>query len=115
MAAMMAAVSATWSAWTARSAGTGWRKSTARSTRTAGAACVAGAAGAVGEGRREDALQLGGLIAGQLAAGHFAGNQAVDLRLEIAGSGVGAAALELLGLPLCSEELMSFSAEDSAL
>jgi hypothetical protein len=33
---------------------------------------------AVGEGRLEDALQLGGLIAGQLAARHFTGNQIGD-------------------------------------
>ena len=113
MAAMMAAVSATWSAWTARSAGTGWRKSTARSTRTAGAACVAGAAGAVGEGRREDALQLGSLIAGQLAA-----DTSPAIRLSIFDFRSPGVALlppvELLGLSLCNDELMSFSAEDSA-
>ena len=33
----------------------------------------------------EDALQLGRLVAGQLAAGNFAIYEVVDLRLEIAG------------------------------
>jgi hypothetical protein len=33
----------------------------------------------------EDALQLGRLVAGQLAAGNFAIHEVVDLRLEIAG------------------------------
>ena len=46
-----------------------------------------GATGAIGERCLEDPLQFGGLIAGQLAAGHFAGNQVVDLRLQIAGRG----------------------------
>ena len=71
-------------------------------------------AGTVGERRLEDALQFGGLIAGQLAAGYFAGNQVVDLRLQIAGREVVPLA-DALALPLCSEELMSVSAEDSAL
>ena len=42
-------------------------------------------AGAVGERRLEDALQFGGLIAGQLAAGNFAGDQVVDLRFQVVG------------------------------
>ena len=46
------------------------------------------AAGTVGEGGLEDALQFGGLIAGQLAAGNFAGDKVVDLRFEIGGRGV---------------------------
>ena len=91
MAAMMAVMRAAGATWSAGPPGPRWRKATARSTRTAGAGRVAGAAGAVGERRLEDALQLGGLIAGQLAAGHFAGNQGVDLRLQVAGRGIGAA------------------------
>src|SRR5258708_15393529 len=55
--------------------------------RATGATWTAGATGAIGERCLEDALQFGGLIAGQLAAGHFAGNQVVDLRLQIAGRG----------------------------
>ena len=61
---------------------------------TAGAAWPpTGAAGTVGERRLEDALQFGGLVAGQLAAGDFAADQIVDLRLEIVGRGSGAAGL----------------------
>ena len=39
----------------------------------------------IGERCAEDALQFGGLRAGQFAARYFAGNQGVDLRLQIAG------------------------------
>src|SRR5205823_14779309 len=59
-------------------------------TRTTRAAL---ATGTVGKGRLEDALQLGGLVAGQLAAGHFAGDQIVDLRLQVVGRRSGAAGL----------------------
>src|SRR3954454_939083 len=52
-----------------------------------GAACATGIAGTVGERGLEDALQLGGLVAGQFAAGNFAVDEIVDLRLEIAGRG----------------------------
>jgi len=46
---------------------------TACSTRTAGTRSIAvGAAGTVGEGGLEDALQFGGLVAGQLARGDLA-------------------------------------------
>jgi hypothetical protein len=88
MAAVMAMVSA------ARAAGT----TGGRSTRTAGsagragkcgrsgsirgAAARSGAAGTVGEGILEYALQLGGLIGGQLAARYFALDQ---VGLDIAG------------------------------
>ena len=43
-----------------------------------------------GECVLEDALQFGGLLGGQLAARNFAGDQAVDLRLDVAGSGMAA-------------------------
>ena len=52
-------------------------------TGTTGRAAATG--GAIGERRLEHALQLGGLVAGQLAAGNFAIYEVVDLRLEIAG------------------------------
>src|ERR1700681_4107473 len=60
-----------------------WR-TTVAAVRTAGATRTTGA---IGERCLEDALQFGGLVAGQLAAGHFASNQVVDLRLQIAGRG----------------------------
>src|SRR3954469_34941 len=41
-----------------------------------------GTTGAVGEGGLENVLQFGGLVAGQFAAGHFPGDQIVDLRFE---------------------------------
>src|ERR1700733_14618122 len=88
--AAMGAAGATWSARPTRSTGTRRSNATTCRTRTAGA-WVPGAAGAIGEGCREHTLQLGGLIAGQLAAGHFAGNQGVDLRLQVAGRSLGAA------------------------
>ena len=88
---MMAAMDAGGATWSALSAGTRWRNASTCRTRTA-STWVVRAARAVGEGCRENALQLGGLIAGQLAAGHFAGNQAVDLRLQVAGCGNGSAA-----------------------
>src|ERR1700723_2204191 len=97
MVAMMATVStagATWSArltWSTRSAGTRGSNAATGRTRTGRAGRVPCAAGAVGEGCRENTLQLGGLIAGQLAAGDFAGDQGVDLRLQVAGRGTAAA------------------------
>ena len=51
----------------------------AGTTGAVGPSWSTGASGALGERLLEDALQLGGLIAGQLAAGHFVRNQAVDL------------------------------------
>ena len=48
---------------------------------TAGRRCT----GTVGERRAEDALQFGGLRAGQFSVRYFAGNEGVDLRLQIAG------------------------------
>src|SRR6185437_3103559 len=77
---------------TARTAGsTGRRRpergERGRSVRRTGAAGAAGAVGTAGECVLKDALQLGGLLCGQLAARNFAGNQAVDLRLDVAGSG----------------------------
>ena len=68
-------------------------------------------AGAAGECGLEHTLQFGGLIAGQLAAGHLTRDQVVDLRLEAVGR-FGAAGLVLARL-LCSEEAISVSAEDS--
>jgi hypothetical protein len=58
-----------------------------RATVTTGAAGT----GPMRERRLEDALQFAGLIAGQLAAGHFAIDEVVDLRLEIARRGPRAA------------------------
>src|SRR4051812_43481843 len=43
---------------------------------------AAGPAGTIGESVLEDILQFGGLVAGQLPAGHFAGDQAVDFRFH---------------------------------
>src|SRR5882757_8107051 len=54
----------------------------ARTTRAIGTA-----AGAVGESGLEDALQFGGLIAGQLAAGDLALDQIVDLGFQVIGRG----------------------------
>ena len=49
---------------------------------------AAGTTRTVGERGLEDALQLGRLVAGQLAAGDFAVDQVVDLRFEIGGRGL---------------------------
>src|SRR6267154_348228 len=46
---------------------------------------TASPAGTVGERGLEHALQFGGLVAGQLAAGDFALDQVVNLGLQIAG------------------------------
>src|SRR5882672_8275449 len=62
-------------------------------SRTAGTARSAGPTGAIGEGGLEDALQFGGLVAGQLAAGDFAVDQVVDFGLQIIRRRSGAAGL----------------------
>src|ERR1700761_5108236 len=85
-AAMMAVMHA------ARAAGSAGRRRSRRgerrrTIRCAGATGAAGAIGTAGECVLEHALQLGGLLCGQLAARNFTGNQAVDLRLDVAGSG----------------------------
>jgi hypothetical protein len=56
-------------------------------------------------------------LRGQLAARNFTGNQAIDLRLDVAGALEGCALepVEPSAPPPCSEELMSLKAEDSAL
>ena len=69
-------------------------RSLTRATDSRRGICAAGigrAAGAVGERGLEDPLQFGGLGAGELAAGHLARNQVVDLRLQIAGRRICAA------------------------
>jgi len=93
------------------------RRSGRRTASTARSPWTARAAGAtrtaVRERRLEDALQFGGLIAGQLAAGDLAGDQVIDLRLQFAGDGRVPLVWSLARLD-CSEESMSVSAEDSA-
>src|SRR5260370_7462014 len=81
----MAVMRAAGAAWTR---GASWIAGTARCTRCSwqtGAARTRRAGTAIGKRRLEDALQLGGLIAGQLATGHFARDQVVDLGLQISG------------------------------
>src|SRR5258707_10666608 len=61
---------------------------------------AAGTAGTIGEGGLEDALQFGGLVAGQLARGDLAADEVVDLGLDVAGLAAaglvaGAAGLDL--------------------
>ena len=69
-------------AGTARASDLRWRGG---SRRGAGSAGGRRRARTVGERCAEDALQFGGLRAGQFAARYFAGNQGVDLRLQVAG------------------------------
>src|ERR1700749_4172268 len=97
MVTMMNAAGAAWrraarTAGSARTTGASW---TAKRSRGAGGICGSGAtrtAGTAGEGCLEHALQFAGLIGGQFAARDFAGNQAVDLRFDIAGRRTCAAA-----------------------
>src|SRR5262249_53040443 len=73
---------------------------TIRRRRPAGAAGSASATMSLCEGGLEDALQFGGLIAGELAAGYLTLDQSVDLRLQFAARGFGATRLiaRLVGL-----------------
>src|ERR1700676_4000459 len=58
---------------------------TVGAARATGTTCTVRTARAVGERGLEHALQFGGLVAGQLAAGDFALDQVVDLGFQIAG------------------------------
>jgi hypothetical protein len=87
--------------------------SAACAIRTTGTTCTVRSAGAVGERGLEHALQFGGLVAGQLAAGDFAIDEVVDPGFEIAGRRPGAARL-VAGPAACTEVSISVSADDRA-
>ena len=85
---MMAVMRAAGAARTTGSAGLTDCSSRPRGIRTAG---IRRRAGTIGKSVREHTLQFRRLRAGQFATGNFAGNQVIDLRLQIAGRRTGAA------------------------
>ena len=86
---MMTVMRGAGTAGTLRATGLTDRGGGARGIRTAG---IRLPGGAIGKRSRKDALQFRRLRGGQFAAGNFAGNQAVDLRLQIARRRTGTAA-----------------------